>query len=160
MSEIEIKILDSDEVNIQAIASWLFNEWGRHIQGRTLEQVLERIRERVLSSTIPLTVIATENGTPIGTASLASEDLDSHKHLTPWLASVYVVPEFRKNGVGSKLCKKIVKEAKRIGIRDLYLFTPDKADFYRHLGWIEIDKSKDKNKEVVVMKYTTSLTII
>lgn len=60
----------------------------------------------------------------IGTVSLRPHDLDSHHHLTPWLASVVVSPDFRRQGIGEKLVAEVEKKAAEMGIKKLYLLPP------------------------------------
>ncbi|MCP5781392.1 GNAT family N-acetyltransferase, partial [Klebsiella pneumoniae] len=47
--------------------------------------------------------VALVSGFPSGLVLLIDNDLDSHAHLTPWLASLYVDPAFRNKGVGKQL---------------------------------------------------------
>jgi len=53
--------------------------------------------------------------------------------LAPWLAAMLVVPEHRGQGVGSNLVRALLKEAARLGVRQLYLGT-DIPDYYAKLG--------------------------
>jgi N-acetylglutamate synthase-like GNAT family acetyltransferase len=154
----KIKKLQNDELQITTVASWLFNEWGRFMPGRTLESVTAKIRERVLSNQVPLTMVAVEGEQILGTASIVAEDLESHRHLSPWLASVFVPTEYRSKGIGSALCREIIEEARRIGLHELFLFTPDRASFYHELGWQDFDRAIEKSKEVVVMRYQLDTT--
>jgi N-acetylglutamate synthase-like GNAT family acetyltransferase len=74
-------------------------------------------------------------------------------NLSPWLASVYVPPSHRRRGFGAALCQRTVHEARRLGYERIYLFTPDKADFYNALGWKEIEQAKYRNQKVTVMAF-------
>ena len=38
--------------------------------------------------------------------------MDTRKELSPWLASVFVAPEFRKWGIGSKLVLHVMEQAR------------------------------------------------
>jgi N-acetylglutamate synthase-like GNAT family acetyltransferase len=102
---------------------------------------------------IPLTLIAHNNGTPIGTASLVAHDMKTRLDRTPWLASVYVLPSYRRRGFGAALCRRAVREARRLGYERIYLFTPDKAEFYRARGWKEIERAKYRNQKVTIMTF-------
>ena len=72
--------------------------------------------------------------------------------MSPWLASVFVSPENRGKGVGSKLVIRVMEKAKEAGIPVLYLFTPDKEGFYQKLGWQTISKEAYRGQLVTVMQ--------
>src|SRR4051812_27947910 len=53
------------------------------------------------------TFVRFEGDRPVGTASLAHQDLDSRPDLTPWLAGVYVVPDARGRGHAEALVRQV-----------------------------------------------------
>jgi N-acetylglutamate synthase-like GNAT family acetyltransferase len=71
----------------------------------------------------------------IGSAAIVTSDMDSRPDLSPWLASVFVHSNYRHKGIGARLVKVVMQEARSHGINTLYLFTPDQTDFYKRLGW-------------------------
>lgn len=153
----EIKPLAADPTLITTVAGWLFNEWGHHNPGSSHQRAIQRLSERVGSTTIPITLVAFEADQSVGTASLVASDMESRPQLTPWLASVYVMPEFRSRGIGSALCQAIASELKRLKFQEAYLFTPNKESLYRSLGWKTIENTSYRDESVVVMKYNLSL---
>lgn len=60
--------------------------------------------------------------------------------LTPWLASLYVEPDFRGQGIAVKLIKDITQKAKSLGYHALYLLAFDEAlpNWYEKQGWQKI----------------------
>ncbi|NOU13132.1 MAG: GNAT family N-acetyltransferase, partial [Methylococcaceae bacterium] len=81
---------------------------------------------------------------------------DTRPELTPWLASVFVAPKHRNNGVGSQLVKNVMQQAKEAGINELYLFTPDRETFYQKLGWSVLAKEDYRGHAVTVMSVKLS----
>ena len=77
--------------------------------------------------------------------------MESRLDLPPWLASVYVLPSHRKRGIGAALCRRVAHEARRFGFGRLYLITYDKEDFYKGLGWKEIQRTQYRKDKVTVM---------
>jgi N-acetylglutamate synthase-like GNAT family acetyltransferase len=75
-------------------------------------------------------------------ACLVESDIDSHHHLTPWLATVLVAPTHRGKGVGSALSRRATEEAEALGVSQLYLFTFDKASFYARMGWSALEQAR------------------
>jgi GNAT superfamily N-acetyltransferase len=89
------------------VANWIFDEWGYLIPDLTLQEVVSRLQTQLNRDSIPLTLVAVYNDLPVGTASIILQDMSSRPDLFPWLASVYVVPEFRNQGIGSQLVKAV-----------------------------------------------------
>jgi GNAT superfamily N-acetyltransferase len=114
----------------KTIARWIYETFPQEFETMTFVEWLEVMKhpERV-------TFVAVENGRAVGTASLDFEDLPPRDDLTPWLASVYVLPEVRSRGLGAKLIAAACNEAKAKGFKRIYLHTSDRADFYARRGW-------------------------
>jgi len=146
-----ISLLKDCPQHLPRISFWIFDEWGHLIQGLTLEQVEARLQEHLNRDSIPLTVVAILDQLPVGTASLTLDDLSSRPDLSPWLASVYVLPEYRKQGIGSQLVSAAEEISQRLGIQKLYLFTPDQELFYAGLGWSVLDHTEYRGEQVVIM---------
>jgi L-amino acid N-acyltransferase YncA len=146
-----IEYLAEDIRAIRQVAGWLYREWGHLSMGTTPETAMRRVAERAGRRAIPLTLVARENGVAIGTASLIAHDMRTRLDITPWVASVYLLPSYRGRGVGVALCRRAVREAHRLGFRRIYLFTDDKADFYKKQAWKEIRQSAYRRKIVTIM---------
>jgi GNAT superfamily N-acetyltransferase len=138
--------------HLQTVAAWVYDEWLRHEPGVTLAQVEDKFRAHCQRDAIPLTILALDEAqTPLGTASLYTEDMATHPHLSPWLAAVYVAPAYRRRGVGAQLVARIEQIAADLGIAQLYLFTPDQVPFYTRLGWASHEQSTYRNHSVTIM---------
>ena len=89
-------------------------------------------------------------------ARLIKCDMDTRKDLSPWLASVFVVRQFRNNGVGRALCASLILEANKLDFSSLYLFTPNMESFYKKQGWEIIEQTIYRNENVLIMRINTS----
>jgi N-acetylglutamate synthase-like GNAT family acetyltransferase len=78
--------------------------------------------------------------------------MSTHLHLDHWLGTVYVLPEYRRRGLGSEIVAAAVHLARTLEIKTLYLFTPDQERMYRRLGWIPIEFTRYDERNVVIMK--------
>lgn len=136
---------------IAELAVLNFNEWGHYKPGNTVEAQTERMRATCGRGSVPTAVIAIEDGQLLGGALLLEHDLDARPNLTPWLAGVYVKAEYRGRGVASRLVTRIVEEATRLGVPELYLCTPDAQGLYAKLGWEKVE-DVDDGVTVTVMK--------
>ena len=81
----------------------------------------------------------------------------THDHLSPWLSSVVVPSCYRGQGVASALALSAVKEARRLGFRELYLFTPDNEALYARLGWRAVRRTMHRATRLTIMSRATSL---
>ena len=66
------------------------------------------------------------------------DDVEEFRTLKPWVAAFVVNPALRGRGIGSQMLAAIEKQAKAFGIRELYLWTEDKKDFYSKRGYQEL----------------------
>ena len=90
-------------------------------------------------------------GILLGSASLVAHDMDTRMDLSPWLARVYVTPEHRSRGVGTALVQRVLEETIELGVETLYLFTPDREEFYASLGWSVVERTEYRGQKVVIM---------
>ena len=100
---------------------------------------------------IPSVYVAEIKDVPVGTISLVKCDMDIRSAFTPWVAAVYVHPDFRNRSIGSHLMKHIETVGIELGIEKLYLFTPDKQRMYATLGWEIIENLIYHQMDVSVM---------
>ncbi|GIP08214.1 N-acetyltransferase [Paenibacillus macerans] len=88
-------------------------------------------------SDLPRFYIAVQNDLIIGTYALLRNDLISRQDIFPWLACLYVKPEFRGQNMGAKLLQHALQEARSLGHDNLYLCT-DLEGYYEKFGWIHL----------------------
>jgi GNAT superfamily N-acetyltransferase len=86
------------------VAAWRMGAFG-HPGGWTIDDVVTMILAPPMGP--EETFVLFEESRPVGTASLAHEDLETRPDLTPWLAGVYVEPAFRGRGHGTALVRQV-----------------------------------------------------
>ncbi|RJP17695.1 MAG: N-acetyltransferase [Candidatus Abyssobacteria bacterium SURF_5] len=148
----EIVLLKERTEFIPTLAAWHHQEWAYLHDHDSVERRIAEFQEELQANGIPRTFVAISGNGVIGSASLLPQDMDTRTDLSPWLASVYVVPEQRKQGIGSALVKRVVQEGAALGFRTLYLYTPDRPQFYASLGWSTVEKVQYHGTSVTIMK--------
>ena len=135
------------------VAAWIYNQWWTTIEGASVNTLADQLRGHLIHDQIPLTFVASLDRRPIGTATLMAHDVGTEQwpDLSPWLAALYVIPDYRRRGIGGALVNATVSKARALGVRVLYLYTADREDFYAHLGW----KVVDRRDRMVVMSKST-----
>ena len=136
---------------IAELAELHFAEWSYLNPGETLEDKKEYLKKLCGRSGVPCFVIAVEGDELVGSASLIAQDMDDRPDLAPWLADVFVKPEYRGRGIATTLIQRIESEARSTGIVRLYLYTPDAVKLYKKLGWRIFEASQYKDVHVQIM---------
>ena len=113
----------------------------------------ERLHAHLNRDSIPLTVVAFDNDRVVGTAALVEFDMDTRRDLTPWLADVVVDSELRGRQIGTRVVEYTVARARELGVKTLYLFTPDRETFYARMGWRVRERPEYRGEDVVVYAY-------
>lgn len=140
--------------SIRTVAQWLNDEWGKE-QGYSYQDTLSWCRE-VATSDHETIVCAHWAQQPVGTALLVDCDLHSHSHFSPWLSSLFVVPEYRRRGIGRSLAKRLCEIAGEQGHTEIYVYALEGPlmAFYRQLGWSAVEGVEVTGRRFVVMKRT------
>jgi N-acetylglutamate synthase-like GNAT family acetyltransferase len=152
---IKVSITNLDAVPAAAgeVARWIEDEW-RQLPIHDYLGAVERGEE--WSMPFPRVLIAEQGGVVIGTASILAGDMETRPELDPWLGCVYVRPEWRGQGIGAQLTKRVEMLAESLGIRTLHLFTSDRAGMYRKLGWSMVEETEYDNERVAIMRKAVS----
>lgn len=147
---------------IPTLARWHHEQWKHLDPGGSVEQRIAQLQAHLRKRQIPTTFVAVslsdgpgserDRVEVLGSASLIAHDMDTHPELSPWLASVFVAPEQRGQGIGTALVRRVIQEAEALGVAQLYLFTtPDKHGFYARLGWSLIERTRYRGYQQIVM---------
>lgn len=122
---------------IDVLADWYFTAWN-HLEKLPRQTLVRELEDKLRDPTLGTTFVAIDNGAPIGTVSLDRSDLAGHEHLTPWLASLYVVPERRGIGLGKRLIAHVLGHAREAGHADVFLWTAGPDARYVSAGFRDI----------------------
>ncbi len=149
---IRIARLEGDSPHVAILAQWTHDTWGHLHPGRSLDTAIALLREECGPGGVPSVFVALQGYTRVGTASLVADDMSDRRDLTPWLASVFVPPEWRGQGIASRLVRRVEDEAQAHGVAHFYLYTPDQQPLYRRLGWRDIEARDYGGEAVTIMR--------
>lgn len=147
---IDIINLRDDPDNLLMLATWHQQEWSYLNPGEDIKQRIARMQAYLNQNFIPGTFIAKDK-TLLGSAAIVEQDMETEPQLTPWLASVYVRPESRRQGIGKRLVTHAMDQAIKHNVHRLYLYTPDRQDFYLGLGWKSLRDERYQEHDVTIM---------
>ncbi len=134
------------------VADRIWRAWWKG-RGFSLGYLRELVAESCEDSSIPFVLVAHEGPQFAGTASVIPSDLDERPTLAPWIAAVWVDPDFRERGVGAALVEAAAKATFALGITRVHLCAlPARAGFYAKRGWIEIEREVGQHKLTVFVR--------
>jgi len=147
-----IRQLGDTDPALTTIARWLHGEWSDLCPGAGLQLTTERLAERCGQSLVPSLYLASLDGRPLGTVSLVGLDMPLRPLLSPWLASLWVSPDWRRRGIGSRLLAHVEARAAAVGLSPLYLFTDTRQAWYARRGWMPWENLRYRGLRVTVMR--------
>ncbi|WP_323844708.1 GNAT family N-acetyltransferase [Microbulbifer magnicolonia] len=136
---------------IAQLARWHYDEWNHLYPDQSLQDFIDDLRRSLDSAPIPATWVLVDQDGVWGSASVIEQDMTSNRHLSPWLASVYVHPDKRGRGLGQQLITAVMEHCRENGLVELYLFTPGQEDFYLRLGWTVLKREIYHGDKVTIM---------
>jgi GNAT superfamily N-acetyltransferase len=129
---------------------WADAEWG-DVAGFSLEDWDEEYT-RIETHPTDEVFVAFQDDTPVGMVwMLEHEGVESHMHLTPWLSSLVVDPDYRDAGIAGALMAHLEAYVEAGGDEVLYLLTETPAIYFTH-GWEVKDTAPLGDKDVFVMQ--------
>jgi len=149
--KIEVEYLADHPELVHVLSTWFHDEWGRNNPSLTVESIERHVRERLNRDKFPLCLVAFVNSDLIATSSLKIREMEIYPQFEHWLGNVYVLPEYRSQGIGSEITEATTETASLLGVKKLYLYTRDKENFYQRLGWETVEQTEYRGRMAVVM---------
>ncbi|KFC06180.1 putative GNAT family acetyltransferase [Trabulsiella guamensis ATCC 49490] len=115
----------------EQVTDWLWQAFGDPLPREFFASI---IRHSQTPDALPLTFIATDGDTLLGTVGLWRCDLISRQDLWPWMAALYVAETARGAGLAGKLQRYVIDYAREKGYVQLHLYSACR-DFYERFGW-------------------------
>lgn len=131
---LRIRYLVDQPGSVPVVAGWLHDEWGR-LRGYSRPDVESEVRSRLNRRRPPLALVALAGPEPVGTVSLIWDGTTEDPGPECFLSGLYVPPDWRRRGVGTRLCRRAARAAARAGVGRLRLLTSGAESYYARLGW-------------------------
>ncbi len=134
------------------IANTLNQSWGDLPPWSTTDKICERLLAGTGDADFPRVLVALgESGTFAATGSVKLHELPSRPSMVHWVGEIFVQPEHRGKGLGSRVTQALSEYAFARGVQKLYLYTPDQQSLYARLGWTEVSTEKVNHEVVSIM---------
>jgi GNAT superfamily N-acetyltransferase len=152
--DIVISDMPANSIFAQMGARWAFDDWKETDSNDDMQWYLNVYSESEIDpSSLPISLAAiTANDELAGVACVVDDDaLPDAQEPGPWVAAVFVNPEYRGRAVGKQLVTEAVRRARELGHSDVYLYTRDVAHWYETFGWERVRETHIHNKPITIM---------
>lgn len=149
---IKVEPLENHPELVPLCARWNYEAWGR-AGGRSRDEIVEAFLGFLDPESRQKALVGFVSGLPVGLSLLIENDLESHPHLKPWLASIYVVPDMRLIGVGKAMIEATEAAARQQGYSELYLYTSE-IEYCERIGWQKFEALSGDNAGMWIFKKT------
>lgn len=129
-----ISRLEPGSPAVPVCARWRYDAFLKD-ENISFEESLAQVVALVAQRDYETALLAEVGGVPAGLCLFVREELEPRHSLTPWLASLFVAPEFRGRSIGGKLVAAIEDHGRHVGCARLNLYTTTAESFYARLGW-------------------------
>jgi predicted N-acetyltransferase YhbS len=154
--DVQIKFLADVPFMVPVLAQWTYDAWSKYDPELTVDRAMESLIQRFNRDVVPLTLVAFDDDTPVGMVSLKQQiRVPGYSDKTPWLGSLYVIPSYKDQGVGTQLMQAIHAKAAELGFKKIYLFTSESEmiSWYEKLGWQQFATDTFHGKPVTLMNF-------
>jgi predicted N-acetyltransferase YhbS len=117
----------------ESVAALIHHEFWGDVPGASVQGMATRLAQAVSPDALPLCRVALGTEGPLGVVNLIDYDDPNPRVGTPWIAGMVVVPAWRGRGLGSRLIRTVLADARRLGCTEAFLGT-DGPGFYSRLG--------------------------
>lgn len=135
-------------------ARWANDDWKETDPNDDIQWYLNVYSESALdTSSLPISLVAVaDNDELVGITCVVKDDaLPDAIEPGPWVAAVFVNPEYRGRSVGKQMVTEAVRRARELGHSDVYLYTRNVADWYETFGWERVRETYVHHKAITVM---------
>jgi predicted N-acetyltransferase YhbS len=140
---------------VPTLAAWHYDAFRHYVPNWSVSAAAAELATHRLHE-LPCTLVAlADNGEPLGSVSLLLEDPPGGTEHAPWLASFFVRPDSRGQGIGRALMQRASHEAFDLGHSHLHLWTRDQAPYYEHHGWERVGVVRLPVGPAVLMRIRT-----
>ena len=146
-----IKRLTPNSPAVPICARWRYDAFLKQY-GYSLADSLRQLKAVIEQQDDEVALIAEIDRIPVGICLFVREELEPAHDLSPWLASLYVAPEFRQRGIGRDLVAAIENHAAGAGADRLYLYTVTAEKFYARRGWAVMERFDWDGEPFVLMR--------
>ena len=152
MPPVSIALLDGSDPLTEMLAERHASEWGYLYTDWDSAKALAEFRLQKTDGSLPATLVLRDGEQVAASVSVVYGDCEACTGPDPWLASLYVFPEFRGRGHGRRLIDAAIRLAAATGEKTLYVFTESAAGLFRRHGVSVIEQTMLHGKPIEILR--------
>jgi len=153
MSRVSITLLDGSDPLTAELAKRHAAEWGCLYTDWDSVKALAEFQTQNTDGSLPATLVLREDEQVAGSVSLLYGDCEARTDLDPWLARLYVFPEFRGRGRAGRLIEAAIQFAAKAGEKELHVFTESAGDLFRRHGFKTLERAILHGKPIEILRH-------
>jgi len=140
------------------VAERIWRAWWEP-EGNRLDHLTDRLRECLDDELLPFALVAHGGARYLGSIVCIASDLAERPQYSPWIAAVWVDPQYRLMAVGRTLVGQAMQACFKLGFGRIYLCSvPERRDFYTRQGWVPIEENVGPDAQTVYVCEAGSLS--
>lgn len=135
-----IRLLAEHPESLPVLREWFEAEWPAYYGVDGPGHALQDLQLYSNEGSLPVGLVAWRGSQLCGVAALKASSIESHKHLSPWVAAGLVHPALRGQGVGAVLLGALEQQARQLGFARVYCATSTAQSLLERGGWQLLEK--------------------
>lgn len=127
-------------------------EWGHLYDDWNGPKARVEFRAHKTDGSMPATLVLHDRGQVAGSVSLVHGDCEARRDLDPWLASLYVMPDFRGRGHAHRLIDAAIRQATAAAQSELHVFTESAGDLFRQHGFGLLERASLRGAPIEILR--------
>ncbi len=152
MRDLAVTLLDGADPLADELADRHVAEWGHLYENWCCEKARAEFRTHQTDGSLPATLVLRDDGRVAGSVSLVYGDCAARRDLDPWLASLYIFPEFRGRGHAGRLIDAAIRHAAAAAATELYVFTETAAGLFRRHGFAPLERAGLRGVPIQILR--------
>jgi GNAT superfamily N-acetyltransferase len=149
---VAIGVLANHPSLIPQVAELRWAEWGKPPEPVEFSYWLDTTRSEAGRDEVPMTWVAIDSdGRAVGAVGILQFDPDDFRDRSPWLVGMIVAPEWRNQGIGSRLVRALETWVAMQSIPRVWVATGPAEGFYQKCGWETVDSFINEYDEASVV---------
>jgi GNAT superfamily N-acetyltransferase len=137
---------------LELLAAATGREWAHLYSGWGAGAARAELLGQDPCGVLPVTFVAVVDGRCAGTVSLIRDDLPGYRPVHPWLASLWVLPDFRGRGLATALIRRAEDHLSAHGYREAWAFTESAQSLFARCGWELVEPAQCHGVPVQVLR--------
>ena len=150
----EITTLFEKPYHYKEVSQMIYQEFVLGTSSKMTLEDVEHFFKNTKVDKFPITFISVIDNVCVGTVSVFENDFKERPQYSPWLASLYVKPQYRDQKIGQHLISHLLNHLKTLNYTEVYLKTENASEYYQKRGWELVESVNSLDTDTVdIFKY-------